>query len=120
MPGQPSVFRFSSRYFHLVFFIPPDAYALVGRPAFNVVKILVGHNGLVGVVQTDKYFINGTVKHNVYNGTVITGFRVLLFRLFVFVFRAEVEFFRADNKRFAFRFKKVAFADKFGDKAGVG
>ena len=45
---------------------------------------------------------------------------MLLFRLFVFVFRAEVELFRADNKRFAFRFKKVAFADKFGYKAGVG
>ena len=52
----PAVYRSSSSlYFHLVSFVPPDADAFVGRPAFGRrQKVLICDHGLVRVVKTDR------------------------------------------------------------------
>ncbi len=91
----PAVYRFSSSlYFHLVSFVPPDADAFVGRPAFDVVKVLICDYGLVRVVKTDKYFVDSAVEDNIDDGAVKSRLGVRCGFVFAFSFFAEVQLFR--------------------------
>lgn len=72
--GATSSLPFSSSlYFHLVSFVPPDADAFVGRPAFDVVKVLICDYSLVRVVKTDKDFVDSAVEDNIDDGAVKAG-----------------------------------------------
>ena len=110
---QPSIFRFSFVYNYLVLRLPPDANAFIGLPAFNIVKILISYNSLVGIVQTHENLVKSSVEHNVNNGAIQARLRMV--GVF-FIFEAKVKFFRTYNTGCAFfKLKEITFADEFSN-----
>ena len=109
--GATSSLPFSSSlYFHLVSFVPPDADAFVGRPAFDVVKVLICDYGLVRVVKTDKDFVDSAVEDNIDDGAVKSRLGVRCGFVFAFSFFAEVQLFRPQGQSFSFSIEEITFA----------
>ena len=77
----------------------------------HVVKILVGDNGLVGVVKTDKDFVDGSVEYDIYNGA--EEFRLRMVCIFFF-FRTQVQFFRTKGIGIAANVEEITFPDEAG------
>ena len=79
----------------------------------HVIKILVGDDGLVCVVKTDKDFVDGAVENDIHYGA--EEFRLRMVRA-LFVFRTEVQFFRTQGIGVAANVEEIAFADEAGYK----